>query len=426
MAQPSNRRLEQDNGDKLDEDLGQWHFCFGHSPAVDIYLKAKNGKAWLVPKFLNALFRGIGQATFANNPFSGILIFTGIVWHSLMLGWIQLLAGTTAIITALLINVNPALITSGSISFNSILLATVTTSICDSNPLFGVPVGSKFLMFIIVGSSLSVFITDALSNISNSFKPSIPILSIPFHILAVIIMTGLRITVSEITEEENSDSRHALVAATNQLDGSVFNETTSLPKTEDWITEYIDLNPSFYSYETLQNSLMAVILSGGQVFGINDLFSSLLVYAGLMMYSPILTFMCLLGATTATLFGLFISPFPNVTVFDGIWGFNGLLSCGAIGLFYVFRFQSVIHGIASVCFTAFLQLSLSNSFQQTKVPVLAFPFLISTIIFVCGLTYGQKLVRVPKITFPELHKKLFKRQRLRDEELGVQQGLMNG
>ncbi|CAL8109153.1 unnamed protein product [Orchesella dallaii] len=377
MAQSRNRRLHNGGVDKLDEDPPSWYFCFGNSAAVDTFLETKHGKVWLVPKFLNALFRGIGQV----------------------------------------INLNPLLVTSGLVSFNSILLASVTSSIWT--PLYGHPVDWKVVVFIMVGSSLSVFISAGLSNISNSFKPSVPILSIPFHILTLVIITCLRI---QVEEEE-------VYGEESGMDGIsiAMNETIILPNAEDWSINFKNssANPEFYSQETLQNYFMAVILSGGQVFGVIDMFSSLLIYTGLLIFSPILTFMCLLGAVFGTLLGLFLTPFPNATVFLGLWGFNGLLSFGAIGLFYVFTIQSIIHGIASTCFTAFLQFCLSHYFAQINLPVLAFPFLISTVLFICVLSEDRhKLRRVSVITFPELHRKCLKRQM--DEEVGVQQELIHG
>lgn len=52
--------------------------------------------------------------------------------------------------------------------------------------------------------------------------------------------------------------------------------------------------------------LTGIILSSGQVYGVQDVIASVLIYVAVMMYSPILLMMSVVGAILGTIFGKLI------------------------------------------------------------------------------------------------------------------------
>lgn len=65
--------------------------------------------------------------------------------------------------------------------------------------------------------------------------------------------------------------------------------------------------------------------------------------------------------------GIALSEAPYAEVYDGVWGFNGMLSAGALGGFcYVVTWQSTLTTLACVVFTTVLQKCLMMAFQEVR------------------------------------------------------------
>lgn len=92
-------------------------------------------------------------------------------------------------------------------------------------------------------------ISHGLSNILSSFKPSVPILSIPFHILVFITFVCLK-----PSNDENRNSSSLNNNFTSDQPSVFFKQTFTFPGTESilvWtsVTEVED----FYTWGNLQN-----------------------------------------------------------------------------------------------------------------------------------------------------------------------------
>lgn len=150
---------------------------------------------------------------------------------------------------------------------------------------------------------------------------------------------------------------------------------------------------------------MKATLSGvGQVYFMPDLLSSILILGGLVLGSPLIGLMALLGSAVG-LFLTVISHGPMGPAELGLSGYNAVLVSIGIGCFYyVFSWASLamagIGGIASV----FAQSLFSNFLVHPVGPALTLPFcFVGALLHAAGPSVG--LVQVPPHTldFPEAH-----------------------
>ncbi|CAG2055945.1 unnamed protein product [Timema podura] len=156
--------------------------------------------------------------------------------------------------------------------------------------------------------------------------------------------------------------------------------------------------------------MVGTVVSVGQVYAVNDVTASVLMYAAILIFSPLLAAMSYIGALLGTLTGLAILGRSGLALaYSGLLGYNSLLSTAAVaGFFYVISWRSVVAAILNALFTSLIQVALSSSLQQvqTGLPLLTMPFVISTTVFLAAssTTNGSGLVRPREISTPEKHR----------------------
>jgi len=204
----------------------------------------------------------------------------------------------------------------------------------------------------------------------------------------------------------------------------------------------------------------------GQVYGVQHLKGSIAMYIATILYSPTVCVLSIVGATVASFFGMWncfefetCGTYENFTltlglvfagptfqnVYDGIWGYNAILASIAVGaFFFVPTSVSFALAVADVALVVLIQMALTISFTpvkflferrktkskssmriqinpdtfrfQLKLPVLTFPFVISTIFFLEVTATGDILTRVKKFSYPEQHLREFIAKKKKEKE----------
>ena len=138
--------------------------------------------------------------------------------------------------------------------------------------------------------------------------------------------------------------------------------------------------------------LEGAILSLGQVYAIPGLVPSLIMWAALTLYSPLLASLSALGALIGTCLPLLLldrSDADLETVYTGLWGYSSILSLVCVS-WSVFPFtpKSLFAGLVNTLATVATQKALMRSLAPVGLPVFTLPFTLSTLMLV--LSWGKQ------------------------------------
>ncbi|XP_063965013.1 urea transporter 1-like [Lytechinus pictus] len=320
-------------------------------------------------RFPIACTRALGQPLFVNNPFSGLLILVGLFVQSPWRTICGLLAMLSAQTTGLVLHLDRDGLDNGAFSFNGLLVGYVLASSSAAGDWYG------YLVFpVAICGMFSTILNSALSVLLSNW--GVPSFNLAFNVVAV-----------------------SFIAATGPLNPH-FPQHGGGPNPIPWGEEALDW---------LQ--VLASIPRGiAQCYGSDSLITGCLMSIGMLICSPIVFSHCLLGSTLGALTGLALAA-PPAEIYNGSWGYNSALTCGAVGgVFYVLNWSSHLMALISAIFAALVRGAMARFFAAAQVPVVAFPFCIVAALFLLVDSNSKQLLRVPgdRMTYPEEHRKLFK------------------
>ena len=109
-----------------------------------------------------------------------------------------------------------------------------------------------------------------------------------------------------------------------------------------------------------------ILVSMGQVYAVNDVKASCVMNLAVALSSPLLFILSNLGAVIGCILPLFFLPSEDFPlIYDGIYGYNALLSMAAAScVFFPFSPRSFIAGIVNTVATIAIQQALRNSMDQ--------------------------------------------------------------
>ncbi|PSN49634.1 hypothetical protein C0J52_12848 [Blattella germanica] len=141
-----------------------------------------------------------------------------------------------------------------------------------------------------------------------------------------------------------------------------------------------------------------------QAYACNYAPTSVLIYLAVLIYSPITAGFGVVGATVGTVAGVYLTEADTYAaaggVYDGSWGFNGVLAGMCLGgLFFVISWSAAAITILCALFSSLLQYVFLPSFTRADLLVMTMPFNISALLFLC--VTSRNLVRPRAISFPE-------------------------
>ncbi|XP_060762983.1 urea transporter 2 isoform X3 [Neoarius graeffei] len=165
-------------------------------------------------------------------------------------------------------------------------------------------------------------------------------------------------------------------------------------------TSFPNITWSELDYALLFRSIPVGI---GQVYGCDNPWTGGIFILALFISSPITCVHAVIGSTIGMVSGLALAaPFQNI--YFGLWGYNCVLACIAIGgMFYALTWQVHLLSIACGFFCAYLGSAIGNVMATFGLPACTWPFCLSALTFLLITTETKTIYKLPlaKVNYPE-------------------------
>ncbi|TSM85986.1 Urea transporter 2 [Bagarius yarrelli] len=270
---------------------------------------------WMKDQFIllqifDWVLRGAAQVMFVNNPLSGLIIFAGLIlqnrWWALN-GFVGTLFAT---ISALILKQNRGAIAAGLYGYNGILVGLLMAVFSNAGDWYW-----WLLLPNIFMSMTCPIVSSALASINSRWD--LPVFTLPFNILVCLHMVA--------TGHYNLHFPQVLIQP-----------RTSFP----------NITWSDLDYALLFRSVPVGI---GQVYGCDNPWTGGIFIVALFISSPITCAHAVIGSTVGMVSGLALAA-PFQSIYFGLWGYNCVLACIAIGgMFYALTWQ--VHLLSIACET---------------------------------------------------------------------------
>ncbi|XP_042865955.1 urea transporter 2-like [Penaeus japonicus] len=360
------------NNRRAGEKSPSWLGWVGDMSVITNYLITRPWtSAWCVPKAVNSILRAVGIVAFANNPISGFLIMAGMFVGNINVFWACLLAGVIGVVFSKVLNQPENLISDGVVVFNGILVGCISVAVFPA--LSGHAIDSMFWLYITLAVVITSYVDKGLNAIMAASK--MPALSIPFNFSAAIMLLSMR-------------------TAANLQGMQLPEVTVANLSVEANVTQEVDWGKVF----------QGTLLASGQIYGVGTVDSSILVWLGFFLFSPLLSVFFYMGSVIGTMIGLMVSVAPYTDVYLGLWGYNAMLTAGGLSYFLVPLPGVFLAAIVAACLAGAVQAATVHIFSAMTVPVLSYPFNVATLLFLAiSTTENPSFVWVGRKTFPEQH-----------------------
>ncbi|XP_068559667.1 urea transporter 2 [Cebidichthys violaceus] len=321
-------------------------------------------KQFFLLQLLDWVLRGAAQVMFVNNPLSGLIIFAGLIlqnyWWALN-GFVGTLFAT---ISALILQQNRGAIAAGLYGYNGILVGLLMAVFSNKGDWYW-----WLLLPNIFMSMMCPIVSSALASINSRWD--LPVFTLPFNILVCLHMVA--------TGHYNHHFPQVLIQPRSELPNITWAE--------------IDVAQLF----------MSVPVGIGQVYGCDNPWTGGIFIISLFISSPITCAHAVLGSAVGMVSGLALAA-PFGDIYFGLWGYNCVLACIAIGgMFYALTWQVHLLAITCAFFCAYLGSAIANIMSTFGLPACTWPFCLSAITFLLLTTGTKKIFKLPlaKVTYPE-------------------------
>ncbi|XP_059750565.1 urea transporter 2 isoform X3 [Balaenoptera ricei] len=332
----------------------------------------KECRSWLKDKplafqFTDWVLRGAAQVMFVNNPLSGLIIFIGLLiqnpWWTIAGG----LGTVVSTLTALVLSQDRSAIASGLHGYNGMLVGMLIAVFSEKLDYYW------WLLLPVTFTAMScpVF-SSALSSVFS--KWDLPVFTLPFNIAVTLYL-----------------------AATGHY--NLFFPTT--------LVEPVSSVPNITWSEIEMSLLLQAIPVGvGQVYGCDNPWTGGVFLVALFICSPLICLHAAIGSIVGMLAALTVAT-PFKTIYLGLWSYNCVLSCIAIGgMFYALTWQTHLLALICALFCAYMGAALSNIMSVVGVPPGTWPFCLSALTFLLLMTNNPAIYKLPlsKVTYPEANR----------------------
>ncbi|KAM4577669.1 urea transporter 2 isoform 2-T2 [Odontesthes bonariensis] len=321
-------------------------------------------KQFLLLQLLDWVLRGAAQVMFVNNPLSGLIIFAGLIlqnyWWALN-GFVGTLFAT---ISALILQQNRGAIAAGLYGYNGILVGLLMAVFSNAGDWYW-----WLLLPNIFMSMMCPIVSSALASINSRWD--LPVFTLPFNILVCLHMVA--------TGHYNHHFNQVLIQPRSELPNITWAE--------------IDVAKLF----------MSVPVGIGQVYGCDNPWTGGIFIVSLFISSPITCAHAVLGSAVGMVSGLALAA-PFGDIYFGLWGYNCVLACIAIGgMFYALTWQVHLLAITCAFFCAYLGSAIANLMSTFGLPACTWPFCLSALTFLLLTTGTKRIFKLPlaKVTYPE-------------------------
>lgn len=326
---------------------------FPFAAIIDFFGMQKLGRSSFIKtgKFLAAaILNSYGMLFFSTNRIFSLLILL-VSFFTPFTGACGLAALVISLVTANALGFSRAQVQKGLLTYSVVLFGLG----------FGTnfEMGAAFVMLLVVGSLLTLFLSVALNAILN--KRGLPALS-----LAFIISTGIIIIASKNFEGMGLTHRHIYW----------FNEVyalggTRLVNTIQQIENWRMPNYVAGFFRSVSAILFQVNIASGIILSI-----------GLLVYSRIAFLLMIVGYTVAILFSFAMGGFQQTDMSYYNMGTNFMLVAAALGGFYLIpSLRSFLWIFITVPIAYLLVVSVGSLTYKIGMPVFSLPFCLVVILF---------------------------------------------
>ncbi|XP_044581804.1 urea transporter 2-like isoform X2 [Cotesia glomerata] len=337
-----------------------------------IVKKKNNSPVWFFFGIVDSLLRGVGQVIFANNPVSGLLISLALITTTPEVMSIGLLTGFLGLTISMLIQEPLQNIENGLTVYNPALVGAITYALFPSNYNNG-HWDSFSILLTFIAVIVSVYLTRSLA------REDFPCVTIPFNVVEVILFAILITQGAILVNKDSSDT--------------IVDNVLNITKEEIYTRNETNLNWGLVFRGT--------VVSASQVYGVDNVAASSIIYLALLIYSPVSAIFSVFGSLIGSLIALGLGE-PYKAIYSGLWGYNSFLTSAAFGgLFVTLNQQTVPLTLASVTFTVAVQYILQKMFTQFGLPVFTLPFVITFALFLGVRKPSGMFIKPESVTFPE-------------------------
>ncbi|ROT80425.1 putative urea transporter 1-like [Penaeus vannamei] len=145
------------------------------------------------------------------------------------------------------------------------------------------------------------------------------------------------------------------------------------------------------------------LLASGQIYGVGTVDSSILVWLGFFLFSPLLTVFFYMGSVIGTMIGLLVSTAPYTDVYLGLWA--TMLCCQLEPLVFPGPSARCIRGCYCCSFSGRRSPGRNSAYIfSDSCSVFSYPFNVATLLLLAISTSDDPpFVWVGNKTFPEQH-----------------------
>nr|BAH58773.1 urea transporter alpha-long [Callorhinchus milii] len=329
-------------------------------------------------QFLDWILRGAAQVMFVNNPLSGLVILIGLIVQNPWWALNGVVGTVSSTLAALILSQNRSAIAAGLCGYNGILVGLLMAVFSNKGDWYW-----WLILAVIIMSMGCPIISSALASVMGRWD--LPVFTLPFNISVGLYMAA--------TGHYNQHFPQVLIQ----------------PMTTAPNITWPDLS--------ILMLLRAIPVGVGQVYGCDNPWTGGIFLAALAISSPIICLHAAIGSCVGILAGLSLaSPFKKI--YDGIWSYNCVLACSAIGgVFYALTWETHILSIMCAIFCAYLGEALMNMMSVVGLPAGTWPFCLSTTVFMLLTTNNKSIYKLilNTVTYPEENRKNYKEMKKNKE-----------
>lgn len=285
--------------------------------------------------FMKASLKGISQVILIDHAITGFIILLAIMVSSFQLGVLTLAFAMTGTLVAKLFGADEKSVNQGLFGYNSVLTGIA---------LYLFLTGPFHWVIALIGAAIAVILTAATIHFMRN--TGIPVLTFPFIILTwFILLVSYRLNFFSLTDSlVPQDLTHWKLNITGDV-----------------------------------NWLEAIFNGIGQVFFLENTLSGILLFIAVFWAGWRFGLYAILGNVVALLTAYGLGG-EHALIFEGLYGYNAILSCIAVALVFNDRNNrfSAISGVITACLTVIISASLSTWLLPYGLPALTMPFVLST------------------------------------------------
>lgn len=335
----------------------------------------------------NALFRGVSQVCFGDNPLTGAICYIALLApmpppYALCVT-LGLLSST---LTAVACASETSAVRHGLFGFNGVLAgAAIATYFAFDTPAHY----AAHAMLTLAAGALATCLSRALAVSFAIF--SLPTFTMPFNAATLIILAGIKATGAS---NASPDVWHVFALADTGGGGVI----TPSPATACFTaTGRASLSSATCTYEALSSIMRGV----AQVYFCDSAASGTALVAAFALCSPITAIACTCGSALGMVAAAILGAPPG-EIAAGLWGYNSVIAAAAVtGVFYEFDTRACIAAVGASLLAALMQGCYRTLFAPLALPVLTMPFVTCAAIMLSQRWPVR--VALDRVATPEAH-----------------------